>query len=391
MKSAHHFSSRPWLQQYGRGAFFHSAHCSFSNPICFWSVWCRRTMIPRKLFTSFAKFWGIVSVNDSRLPIRLQELLQAPFGFLRSFCFARIRLDPLGGQVLHHDCISMIVSRFTIFTENFVICCCQVTKIFCTKYDSANASSARSPCDFGPLAGLAISVLGKWILTLSLPTSHWLWWSFMSRTGVWASVFRNPVIHKILSELLQPLLDVRTQRVSPLCRNNTGLPVPARDSHFSLVLGFWLFFLTTLLMFQKNTGLPVLVYPHFHLTQFWMAPVLVYPHFPLTRLLEGDLNDQSPWRCHGYWGWWAWGRRRMINFLPWRITDVEQGKLEEELVDEPGTIIATCFTCNRPLAVMTIVGLHDFVKVSISAPLKSFLPIMCIDAPESTTNPLSSG
>ena len=39
---------------------------------------------------------------------------------------------------------------------------------------------------------------------------------------------------------------------------------------------------------------------------------------------------------------------------------------------------------------MTIVGLHDFVKVSISASLKSFLLIMCIDAPESTTNSRSS-
>ena len=35
--------------------------------------------------------------------------------------------------------------------------------------------------------------------------------------------------------------------------------------------------------------------------------------------------------------------------------------------------------------------LHDFVKISISALLKSFLLIMCIDAPESTTNSLSSG
>ena len=40
---------------------------------------------------------------------------------------------------------------------------------------------------------------------------------------------------------------------------------------------------------------------------------------------------------------------------------------------------------------MTIVGLHDFVKVSISASLKSFLMIMCIDAPESTTKSRSSG
>ena len=115
-------------------------------------------MIPGRIFTSFAKFQGIVSVNDFRLPIRLQELLQAPLYFLRSFCFARIRLDPLGGQVLHHDCISMTVSRFTTFTENFVIYCNQITKLFCTKYDSANTSSARNPCNVGPFTDLAISV-----------------------------------------------------------------------------------------------------------------------------------------------------------------------------------------------------------------------------------------
>ena len=36
-------------------------------------------------------------------------------------------------------------------------------------------------------------------------------------------------------------------------------------------------------------------------------------------------------------------------------------------------------------------GLHDFVKVSISTEFKSFLLIMYIDAPESTTNSRSSG
>ena len=108
-------------------------------------------MIPGKIFTDLAKCQGIVGVNDFRLPIRLQELLQAPFGFLRSFCFARIRLDPLGSQVLHQDCISMIVWRFTSFTKNFVIGCNQITKNFCTKYDCANTSSARCPCYFGPL------------------------------------------------------------------------------------------------------------------------------------------------------------------------------------------------------------------------------------------------
>ena len=54
------------------------------------------------------------------------------------------------------------------------------------------------------------------------------------------------------------------------------------------------------------------------------------------------------------------------------------------------TIPSSC-VCTSPLAVMTIVRLHDFVKVSISASLKSFLLIICIDAPESTANSRSSG
>ena len=54
-------------------------------------------MVPGEILTSFAKFQGIFSVNDFRLPIWLQELLQASLVFLRSFCFARIRLDPLSG------------------------------------------------------------------------------------------------------------------------------------------------------------------------------------------------------------------------------------------------------------------------------------------------------
>ena len=136
-----------------------------------WSleVWCRRTIIPGKIFTSLAKFQRIVSVDDFRLPIRLQELLQALLCFMRSFCFARIRLDPLGGQVLHHDCISMIVSRFAIFTENLKICCYQVTRIFCTRYGFANASSARCPCNFGRLTDLAISVFGEMSINIAYP------------------------------------------------------------------------------------------------------------------------------------------------------------------------------------------------------------------------------
>ena len=117
-----------------------------------------------------------------------KNFLQASLGFLWSFCFARIRLDPLGGQVLHHDCISMTVSRFSTFTENFVIFCYQVTKIFCTRYGSAIPSSARGPCNFGLLADLAISVF-RWmsintVLTDIRTPRRICRWS-MRRTGVW--------------------------------------------------------------------------------------------------------------------------------------------------------------------------------------------------------------
>ena len=40
-------------------------------------------MIPGEVFTSsFAEFQGIVSVNDFRIPLGFQELLQASLGFL---------------------------------------------------------------------------------------------------------------------------------------------------------------------------------------------------------------------------------------------------------------------------------------------------------------------
>ena len=120
------FSVQTWLQQHRRRPFLHS---SLSNPICFWSVWCWRTMIPGEIFTSFAESKGIVSINDFRIPIGLQELLQALLCFLRSFCFTWVGLWPLSCQILYHNSVSMIVTRFTFFTENFVMCGYQVTKI----------------------------------------------------------------------------------------------------------------------------------------------------------------------------------------------------------------------------------------------------------------------
>ena len=53
--------------------------------------------------------------------------------------------------------------------------------------------------------------------------------------------------------------------------------------------------------------------------------------------------------------------------------------------------VASSCVCTSPLAVQTVVGLLDVVKVSISAEFKYFLLIMCIDALEYTTHFLASG
>ena len=83
-------------------------------------------------------------------PRRLQELLQAPL-FPEKFLFWEDTTGSIGlpgpAQRLHiEDCFEIHILHN------------QITKIFCTRYGSANASSAQSPCNFCPLADLAISV-----------------------------------------------------------------------------------------------------------------------------------------------------------------------------------------------------------------------------------------
>ena len=101
-------------------------------------------------------------------------------------------------------------------------------------------------------------------------------------------MFSNSVIHKILSEFLQPFRYVGMTRVAPYL-----LVIII----FYLVLGFWLVYSATLSDVSEEYGSLRTCLS----TRLWDGdpshtglPVLVYPHFRLTRLLEGDLNDQSP-------------------------------------------------------------------------------------------------
>ena len=54
-----------------------------------------------------------------------------------------------------------------------MVCCYQVTKIVSSRYGFAFASSARSPCNFGPLADLAISVFREMSMNIMFtPSPH---------------------------------------------------------------------------------------------------------------------------------------------------------------------------------------------------------------------------
>ena len=276
------FFIQTWLQQYCRRTFFH----------------CWRTVIPGKIFTSFAKLQGIVNVKDFRLPMRFQELLQAPLRFLRSFCFTWVWLYPLCCQVLHHDCISMIDSRFTTFTENFVIGCDQITKkknlhevrlcqyVFCTGalwFWSSGRSRNFS---------LSGSEYKNTVLT-QIHTSHRLQRWFMRRSRVWVSVFRNSVIHKILSELLQPFRYVGIIRVSPFSIVIL-IVIWVLDFGWFIQQLFWYF---RRIRVSPNLSIHTFSW-HDCCKMIWMTNFL--------------------WRCRGCWSRRAWGRFRMINFLPWR-------------------------------------------------------------------------
>ena len=138
--------------------FFHSANCSLTNPMYFRSVWCRRTMIPGKIFTGFAKFQGTVSVSDFKLPIRLQELCKL-------LCVSRQVF------VLHgYDWIHWVAKSCTTTAYRWLFRDSQpsLRNLLCAviKSPKFSARSTTPPVRllhgafviFGPLADLAISV-----------------------------------------------------------------------------------------------------------------------------------------------------------------------------------------------------------------------------------------
>ena len=113
---------------------------------------------------------------------------------------------------------------------------------------------------------------GKYVQTLRLPNSAFL---TGSQDCSWEELACESLCSGTLSSTRFSLNSCSHSGMSEY-----GSPRTCSWSSFLFVFffGFWLVHVTTLLMFQKWTGLLMLVYPQFH----------------LTRLLDGDLNDQFP-------------------------------------------------------------------------------------------------
>ena len=75
-----------------QGAFFHSAPLLFHQSYLFRSVSSRRTMIPGKIFTGFAEFQIMVSVDDFWFPLGFRNFCKLLWVLVK-FCFCT---DTLG-------------------------------------------------------------------------------------------------------------------------------------------------------------------------------------------------------------------------------------------------------------------------------------------------------
>ena len=158
-------------------------------------------------------------------------------------------------------------------------------KFFCTKYGSANASSARSPCDFGPrIFGLSGSECKHCVC----PNPHFSWpLKIIHEKNLRVSLF--------VQELFHPQDSLWILAAIPVCRNNTGLPVLARDPDFIWFSDFGWFSQQLFWRFRRVRVSPFLPFHTFAWHDCWRVIWMI---------------NFLPWRCHGCWRRQAWGRTR---------------------------------------------------------------------------------
>ena len=166
-------------------------------------------------------------------------------------------------------------------------------KIFCTKYGSANASSARGPCEKK---------------TLRLPKS-----TLLEDVGSRDSSWEEQACESLCSGTLSATrFSLNSCSHSGMAEHNGSLRSKSWSS-FLLGWDFWL---------AWSTGLSVLSFQHVRLTQILDRNLFhtgAQLSLSLDTVMVGEVDDLEenggwsislPWRCHGCWRRQAWGRTR---------------------------------------------------------------------------------
>ena len=185
-------------------------------------------MIPGKIFSSFA--------NDFRLPIRPQELLQAPLFSGEVF-------------VLHgYDWIRWVAKSCTTTAYRWLFRESQpsLRTLWSAVVKSPKFSARGTTPPLRLLQWVSVILVlwqisqfrsfGKWLETLCLPKSALLA-SVGSKDDPWEELACESLCSGTLSSTRFSLWILAA---IPVFRNGTGLSVLDRDCHFCLVLGFWL-------------------------------------------------------------------------------------------------------------------------------------------------------
>ena len=256
----------------------------FQQSHLFWSVWCWRTMIPGKIFTGFAKFQGIVSVNDFRLPIWLQELLQASLCFLRSFCFLH------GYEWIHWVAKSCTTIAYRwLFPDSQLSLNTLWSAVIKSPKFSARGTAPPLRLLLGALAILVLSQisqfrsLGKWVSTLCLPKSSLLL-DVGSKNVSLEELACESLCSGTLSSTRFSLNSCSHSGISEL--NGAGFAANNGSPRSVISSTFWSW--------------------HRHWRGIDSTLVLSFSSLTVA------------WCCRSWWRRRAWGRCRMMTLLSWR-------------------------------------------------------------------------
>ena len=234
-----------------------------------------------------------------------------------------------------------------ILVEDFGIRRYQVTKVFPTWWSFASVPSAKSPCYF-------------WFVGILSPLLQEVP-SLIPENCVWV---RRQLFHQMFFELRQPVKNMG-QRI-----------VPSRRSFFYFGFGF--------------SGFPAPV-------SWWLvrhfAPILNLKTNSKNESCDCDLENELLPELADHPGTTRGTKLSVLQMIlfPFGVNRGIWPLTHSKECPWSSQSLPCDWTAGSPFAENTTVGVMDLFIAPISSELNSFLLIMCIDAPESTTTSHSSG